>query len=327
MQTNKNKWNGTKITVNYIGNLDNKFGVKKKKIILNDDKLELFFDYPIFNNKISSRQKIKNDIEYFNNKKKVKKEKEKTIFKSLNIKDWEKENNYNFYNYFNNFKYFHRVNNSKRILSSNNRLKLNKNKSSILIFENEIAKDDNKDNNENKENNYYSDKRRKKTDLNIVKKFNKTNRKKLSKKNIREIISNFNRQKISEIKEFNIKNRIINDKLKSNSLLLHLEIQNFKTINKDKTNNYIINKNNSNIISKNYSNKNFYLRDKNNNNNNLIINRIFKSYDPSNPQTKILVYQKRNNIINNINFISPKNINHSIRKIGIFCDASTNTDL
>ena len=31
MKTNKNKWNGTKITVNYIGNLDNKFGVKKKK--------------------------------------------------------------------------------------------------------------------------------------------------------------------------------------------------------------------------------------------------------------------------------------------------------
>ena len=39
MKSSKNKWKGTKITVNYLGNLDNQFGIKKKKILLEEDKL------------------------------------------------------------------------------------------------------------------------------------------------------------------------------------------------------------------------------------------------------------------------------------------------
>ena len=331
----KNKWNGTKITINYIGNLDDKFGVKKKRIILNEDKMEPFINYSIFNNIISPRQKIKNAKTFYRNYNTKSKgnNNEKTIFNSLNIRDWEKVNNYNFYNFFNNFKYFHRVNNSKRILSTNNRLKLNKNKSSIILFGNEINKDD------NQESNHFSAKRNKNKDFNMVKYFNKTKKEKLSKKNIRQIISSFNSKKLLETKEFNKKNKIINENIRAQRILLNPDMPNVNinfnaiSIKKIKTANIFNNENYNNNFVKNNNNKNYYYSGdnkrviKNKNNINIKKHEIFNSNNHSNSHIKIFVNHQNNNIINNINIISPSNEINSTNKKVTFCDASTNTEL
>lgn len=330
MKTIKNKWNGTKITVNYIGNLGNRFGVKKKQIILNKDKLEPLLDFNIFNNdnfKIRRKKAYYFNINKVNKVNKLNKNNENGNFKSLHLKDWEKTNNYNFYNYFINFKYFHRVNNSKRILSSTKRFNMNRNKSSIALFENELNQ------NENKENNYFSAKRRKKEDL-MFKNFNKIKakekREKLSKKNISKIIS----QKI-----INYKKKIINekktDKINVKSLLfINKDIQNLKT-NCFKKDNYIFNDNIKIFNKNNFKYKPLYLYSVNNKTfiqnindyKNTSFNPIFNSYNLSNSQIKIEINNQNNNFINNFNFISPRKINHSAKKVATFRDASTNTDL
>ena len=338
MKSVKNKWKGTKITVNYIGNLNNKFGIKKKKIFLEEDKLETLFLKP--NNNLISPKIINKNKTYFHNPIKINSNNfnnEKSTFKSIHIRDWEKDNNYNFYNYLKNLKYFERINNSKRILSSKNRQRINKNNSGILLFESEL----NKDINGEKENNYYSAKRRKKTNYNMKNNFNKNRKEKLSKKNITEIISNFITQKTNERKIFNHKNKIINDNLK-NKNLLNLDFYNSKSNSfiKVKTNVNKININSKNLdkMSKNYSNKKIFLFPRYNNNNkerpyinknkiDTIINPLLNSYNPSNPHLKVVINQDNNNIINNIKLISPRNTSHYLKKSGSFCDAATNTDL
>lgn len=344
MKSIKDKWNGTKITINYIGNLDDKFGVKKRRIILNEDKFEPFINYSIFNNIVSPRQIIKNNKTFYKNLNRENKVKnnENTIFNSLHIKDWEKANNFNFYNYFKNLKYFHRINNSKRILSTNIRQKLNKNNSSILFFGNGIEKK------VNQKSNYFSAKRKNNKNFNRNNDFNNRKEltknkdlkeikdlsmiknfynKKLSKKNIKQIISNFKNKKITEAREFNNKNKIIDDKIRAKSLLLNLDIHNFNinvsSIKKIRNNNY-----NENYFNNIPNEKYYYSRDskRNNNKNNDNINMkktlIFNSNNPINSHIKIIVNQQNNNIINNINLINQKT-----GKKSNLCDASTNTDL
>ena len=344
MKTVNNKWNGTKITLNYIGNMNNKFGVKKKKIILEEDKLQPLFH--VSNNDIlSARLQNKNENYFHNPMNMNKRETKKINFKSIHIEDWEKANNYNFYNYFKNFKYFHRINNSKRLLSSNiknDKLKLNKNNSSVVIFQNEFSKESNK---KRKENNFYSTSRgRKKTNFSVVKSAkNKGEKKELSKKNISEIISNFITQRNTEKQIFNHKNKIINDNIKAKSLLLNLDFYNLKLnpINKVKKYNYIINKNDINYDSNNYNISPFDLYSMNDNKetNNIInkktnLNYIFNSNFSSNSHSHISFSNNRNkkyftNNINNNNMnnlLNSKNITHSIKKSATFCDVGTNTD-
>lgn len=350
MKTSKNKWNGTRITVNYIGNLNNKFGIKKKKIILEEDKLEPFIDFQNIN-LISSR--LKANKKYFNNliQDNKKNDKEKTSFKSINIRDWEKTNNYYFINYFKNLKYLNRVNNSKRILSSNNhnnhnKLRINKNNSSIIIFKSEINKDIKKKINRDliKDNDCTSENINKKNIFSMFNNYNKIKKKKekLSKKNISDLISNFLTQKNSEIKEFNLTNKKINDFLRTKSLILKLDSHNSIRpipINKAKNNNYpidnYINNINFNNFSQNYYNNPLYKVSKidkndiyNLNDNNRKINKILNSYYPNNYNVKVIDKQSKKNVINYVNLVSPRNDNNIFfrKKSGTFCDVGTNTD-
>ena len=332
MLSSKHKWNGTKITLNYIGNLDNKFGIKKKKIFLEEDKLESLIDYRnlyLFSTRL---KKNKNHYNYFKNNFWKNKEKEIASFKSLNIKDWEKTNNYNFYNYFSNLKYMKRINNSKRLLSSktNNttKFRINKNKSSIHIF-----KSDNKSkvNNKRKSNNeiyinnkeYYGysekedakvkekDKEKIKEKKRIANKFNKFNtnykKERISKRNISELITNFITQKNSEILEFNLKNKKINDYMRTKSLILKLESHNSLKSNS-----------NSNYINKIKAKINFNSASINN------INDISKYNNNNNNQSPLFLYSKNKddnkNLYNNNNMkvnqflysYYPKNYNYNI---------------
>ena len=83
-------------------------------------------------------------------------------------------------------KYFHRINNSKRILSTNIRQKLNKNNSSILFFGNGIEKK------VNQKNNYFSAKRKNNKNFNRNNDFNNlTKNKDLKEIKDLNIIKNF----------------------------------------------------------------------------------------------------------------------------------------
>ena len=332
MKTSKNKWNGTKITLNYIGNLNNKFGVKKKKIIIEEDKLQPLFQISNDNNLLSERLK-KNNNKYFRNSTKIKNDNIRMNFNSIHLEDWEKVNNYNFYNYFKYFNYFQRINNSKRILSSNNndKLKLNKNKSSFALFEKEFYENIKKE-----EKNVYSSRGRAKSNFSVVKNIkNSKNKRKLSKKNISDIISNFITQRNTEKKNFNYKNKAINDSIKTKNLLLNFACYNLKK-NPIKKNNYI-NQNDINLDSNYYNMSpfNLYLkRDKkgtDKRNNKKTLNSIKTSNISSNSHIKLSINKNKEYFINNINknknnIIHSKNNIQSIRKCGTFCDVGTNTD-
>ena len=208
MKNIKNKWNGTKITINYFGIFNDKFGIDKKRIILEEDKLE-----PLYKNqgaKYLLTPRIKKNNPYFRNIliNGKKNNKEKNNFEYIKINDWEKANNFNFYNYIKNMKYFNRVNNSKRILSFK-KLDTKKDKS-LLIFENEFSN-----------NKYisYSTKKRKKHALltgNNISERDK-NIEQMSKNNISNIISNYISYKNKKnIKKMNLNKNIMNKKNFSN---------------------------------------------------------------------------------------------------------------
>ena len=105
-----------KVTLNYFGSTNNnKFGLRKKKVLFEENKIQSLSDARKINqeklekskkNKLSVDYLIKNDI----NKNKD--------FELIKIKDFNKTKNFNFFNYFQNMKYFNRINSCRRILSS-----------------------------------------------------------------------------------------------------------------------------------------------------------------------------------------------------------------
>ena len=332
MKTNKNKPNGIKLTINYLGLLNDKFGIKKKKIILEEDKLESIFNFRNSNHFLLSSLKKNNTYsQKLENKNKIKiNYKEKNSFESIKIKDWEKTNNFYFYNFITNLKYMNRINSSKRNLISKN-LKYYRNNSSKLISKNEKSKDKNIDFY------FHSAKNNKKVFLKSEKDFSLTftQKKQLSKIKISKIISNFNLQKN------NNQNRNINNILKINNIKLDSNSFNKNNNNSNNsnnnilTNNYIIN----NSTNNNYINNEWYI---NNLHNNYIYNLYLKynKYKKGNLEKKNKIssakfnsYNEPQNNFNNIKPIPIRNkntvlhINKKKKDFGSLCDVGTNTEL
>lgn len=314
MNTSKNKWNGTKITVNYLGNLDNQFGVKKKKMILEEDKLS---PLSVFKSPKHQQEPVElhQGTSYFLNK--------RNNFEFIKIRDWEKDNNYYFLNYIKYMKYFDRVNNSKRILPYNN-FEKKRNNSATYIFNKNLTK------NKAKEYSFSIIKRNK--NKKPVLKLANTNLKinYISKNVISKVISDyFSKSSYSKDNKkinFNFNNNIYNQ-LKIFFPLTNKKI-NSNSINDINFNNYL-NNNNINISSNNKS-KAYNLGIINNNKLNEADKkrRIFSS--------KLNSFQTRYKDINNIKVIPiPKksleyiiqpNENKFIKKSGTLIDASTNTE-
>ena len=108
MKTKLNKWKETKLTINYLGNFNNDFGLAQKHTTFIDDINQLSLGVsPKKTNGFSSKIKennIKTKREFFN-------------FHPILINDWESTNNYYFMNYINNYSNLQRVNTSKRLVS------------------------------------------------------------------------------------------------------------------------------------------------------------------------------------------------------------------
>ena len=321
MKNIKNKWNGTKITINYFGSFNDKFGIDKRRIILEEDKLE-----PLYKNqgvKYILTPRIKKNNPYFKNilENGKRNNKEKNNFEFIKINDWEKANNFNFYNYIKNMKYFNRVNNSKRILSFK---KLEtKNDKSSLIFENEFGK-----------NRYISYSTKKRKNPIILTGKNISDRDKnielLSKNNISNIISNY----ISYKNKTNIKKMSINvkDNIKRNNMpntLLKVKIssRNKKRINKILTNNYIFNNqlsSNKNLFNKH---QNKYFKIYKNKVNDMEKERKTLSPKFNYPSNKAFSFSHKQYIKSDKNIMTPDSKNKkSIKISGLLCDAATNTD-
>lgn len=321
MKNIKNKWNGTKITINYFGSFNDKFGIDKRRIILEEDKLE-----PLYKNqgvKYILTPRIKKNNPYFKNilENGKRNNKEKNNFEFIKINDWEKANNFNFYNYIKNMKYFNRVNNSKRILSF--KKFETKNEKSSLIFENEFGK-----------NRYISSSTKKRKNPIILTGNNISDRDKnielLPKNNISNIISNY----ISYKNKTNIKKMSINvkDNIKRNNMpntLLKVKIssRNKKKINKILTNNYIFN--NQLSSNKNLFNKlqNKYLKIYKNKVNDMEKERKTLSPKFNYPPNQAFSFSHKQYIKSDKNIMTPDSKNKkSIKISGLLCDAATNTD-
>ena len=322
MKNIKNKWNGTKITINYFGIFNDKFGIDKKRIILEEDKLE-----PLYKNqgaKYLLTPRIKKNNPYFRNIliNGKKNNKEKNNFEYIKINDWEKANNFNFYNYIKNMKYFNRVNNSKRILSFK-KLDTKKDKS-LLIFENEFSN-----------NKYisYSTKKRKKHALltgNNISERDK-NIEQMPKNNISNIISNYisykNKKNIKKM-NLNVKDNIIRNNFPNTLLKININSRNNKKINKILTNNYIFN--NQLSSNKNLFNKlqNKYFKIDKNKVNDIGKNRKVLSPKFNYQSNKAFSYSHIHNINCDKNIMTPeqKNKSKEIKISGLLCDVATNTD-
>ena len=103
------KWKGFYVTFNVLGNIDNDFGLKKKKMKLKD--LDSLFELNNFD-RIKTEQK-NNKTNGYNN------------FELINIKDYEKSKNIDFLNYLKYNRFFGRINSSKRFLPLNRKLDIN----------------------------------------------------------------------------------------------------------------------------------------------------------------------------------------------------------
>lgn len=322
MKNIKNKWNGTKITINYFGSFNDKFGIDKRRIILEEDKLE-----PLYKNqgvKYLLTPRIKKNNPYFKNilENGKRNNKDKNNFEFIKINDWEKANNFNFYNYIKNMKYFNRINNSKRILSFK---KLEtKNDKNSLIFENEFGK-----------NKYISFSTKKRKNPIILTGNNISDREKnieqLPKNNISNIISNYISYKNkTNIKKMSIK---VKDNIKRNNmpntvLKEKISSRNKKRINKILTNNYIFNNqlsSNKNLFNK-FKNK--YFKIYKNKVNDMEKDRKALSPKFNYPSNKAFSFSHKQYIKSDKNIMIPdsKNKNKAIKISGLLCDAATNTD-
>lgn len=230
------KWKGMRVTLNYFGESNNRFGLKKKKVIFEEDKIQSLSDLRRTSNfKLEKFKKNKLGLDYMVNNA-HKRYHNNNNFLLIKINDFEKTKNFNFFNYFRNIKYFNRVNSYKRIMSSSH-----------------ISANNNMTNNHSKFEE--SDLKEKK---NVVKKVNQIssvnlekNKKKkefkISKIDINKIISNYIQEYNDDIQKFNQKNRTINSKmLVQNHFILNSKLMQ-KNISKSSINKT---KKNINIISK-----------------------------------------------------------------------------
>ena len=177
------KWKGLYVTFNVLGNIDNDFGLKKKKIKLKD--LDSLFELNNFD-RIKTEQK-NNKTNGYNN------------FELINIKDYEKSKNIDFLNYLKYNRFFGRINSSKRFLPLNRKLDINiNNKYSIVKSE-------------------FNRKKETKKIMNIKLESNKKKKEKeikLSNINLDTIISKYIQENKKDIQSFNETNLKINNKNK-----------------------------------------------------------------------------------------------------------------
>ena len=177
------KWKGLYVTFNVLGNIDNDFGLKKKKMKLKD--LDSLFELNNFD-RIKTEQK-NNKTNGYNN------------FELINIKDYEKSKNIDFLNYLKYNRFFGRINSSKRFLPLNRKLDINiNNKYSIAKSE-------------------FNRKKETKKIMNIKLESNKKKKEKeikLSNINLDTIISKYIQENKKDIQSFNETNLKINNKMK-----------------------------------------------------------------------------------------------------------------
>lgn len=322
MKSSKNKWKGTKITINYLGNLNNQFGIKKKKMILEEDKLS---PISVFKSSINQQEPVQlhQGTSYFKNI--------KNNFEFIKIRDWEKDNNYYFFNYIKYMKYFDRVNNAKRILSNNNFYNFGqkRNNSASFIFNKNSLK------NRAKEYSFSIAKKnqRKKPILKLTNSNLKINH--LSKKTISKVISDYfskTTYKNNKKMNFNSNNNLYN------------QVKVFSPLTKKKSNfnsnsnsnlindiNYInLNEYSLNITSKKNKSRIYNLNIVNNNKLNEIDNKrrvlsakpdAFKSIEKNINNIKVVPIHKKS-----VEYIMGPNMNKLIKKSSTFIDASTNTE-
>ena len=323
-----------KVTLNYFGSTNNnKFGLRKKKILFEENKIQSLSDARKINqeklekskkNKLSVDYLIKNDI----NKNKD--------FELIKIKDFNKTKNFNFFNYFQNMKYFNRINSCRRILSSSQTsyFDYNNNNKIFSVFEE-------KDFPENK-----NEIKKKKIFVKIDN--NKKNKKlRISKIDINKIISNYIQENNNDIKIFNQKNIKINNKMKNlylTSRIIYKNNNKTTTNKKSKIIDFNINKNEISKIS--YSrnkvnrgaNRANYIYSKDNENK-INSNLAFKSdlfnlkiniSSNKTPINNAIIISKNNYYNSNNNNRNKKTKNKItnlfIKKVNSSVDASTNTD-
>ena len=242
MKKISDKWKGVYVTFNVFGNIDNNFGLKKKKIKLKnlDSLLELHnFD--------GIRSELKNN-----------KTNKNSNFESINIKDYESSKNIDFLNYVSYNRFFGRINSYKRFLPLNKKL-------------------DNFNKNYSNDKSEFNRKKETKKIMNTKLEYNKKKKEKekeikLSNINLDKIISKYIQENKNDIQLFNETNLKINNKMKIktnmklNSHLFKNEyIKNFIP-NKLKISNSFTNKN-SDYLKKKIMNKSFnmFISDSKNN--------------------------------------------------------------
>ena len=323
-----------KVTLNYFGSTNNnKFGLRKKKVLFEENKIQSLSDARKINQeKLEKSKKNKLSVDYL-----IKNDINKTKdFELIKIKDFNKTKNFNFFNYFQNMKYFNRINSCRRILSSSQTsyFDYNNNNKIFSVFE---EKDFPENKNEIKKNKIFV-----KIDN------NKKNKKlRISKIDINKIISNYIQENNNDIKIFNQKNIKINNKMKNlylTSRIIYKNNNKTTTNKKSKIIDFNINKNEISKIS--------YSRNKVNrgaNRANYICSKYNENKINSNLAFKSDLFNLKINIssnktpINNAIIISKNNYYNSnnnnrnkktknkitnlfIKKVNSSVDASTNTD-
>ena len=323
-----------KVTLNYFGSTNNnKFGLRKKKVLFEENKIQSLSDVRKINQeKLEKSKKNKLSVDYL-----IKNDINKTKdFELIKIKDFNKTKNFNFFNYFQNMKYFNRINSCRRILSSSQTSYFNYNNNNKIfsVFE---EKDFPEIRNEIKKNKIFV-----KIDN------NKKNKKlRISKIDINKIISNYIQENNNDIKIFNQKNIKINNKMKNlylTSRIIYKNNNKTTTNKKSKIIDFNINKNEISKIS--YSrnkvnrgaNRANYIYSKDNENK-INSNLAFKSdlfnlkiniSSNKTPINNAIIISKNNYYNSNNNNRNKKTKNKItnlfIKKVNSSVDASTNTD-
>ena len=323
-----------KVTLNYFGSTNNnKFGLRKKKVLFEENKIQSLSDARKINpEKLEKSKKNKLSVDYL-----IKNDINKTKdFELIKIKDFNKTKNFNFFNYFQNMKYFNRINSCRRILSSSQTsyFDYNNNNKIFSVFE---EKDFPENKNEIKKNKIFV-----KIDN------NKKNKKlRISKIDINKIISNYIQENNNDIKIFNQKNIKINNKMKNlylTSRIIYKNNNKTTTNKKSKIIDFNINKNEISKIS--YSrnkvnrgaNRANYIYSKDNENK-INSNLAFKSdlfnlkiniSSNKTPINNAIIISKNNYYNSNNNNRNKKTKNKItnlfIKKVNSSVDASTNTD-
>ena len=323
-----------KVTLNYFGSTNNnKFGLRKKKVLFEENKIQSLSDARKINpEKLEKSKKNKLSVDYL-----IKNDINKTKdFELIKTKDFNKTKNFNFFNYFQNMKYFNRINSCRRILSSSQTsyFDYNNNNKIFSVFK---EKDFPENKNEIKKNKIFV-----KIDN------NKKNKKlRISKIDINKIISNYIQENNNDIKIFNQKNIKINNKMKNlylTSRIIYKNNNKTTTNKKSKIIDFNINKNEISKIS--YSrnkvnrgaNRANYIYSKDNENK-INSNLAFKSdlfnlkiniSSNKTPINNAIIISKNNYYNSNNNNRNKKTKNKItnlfIKKVNSSVDASTNTD-